>query len=53
MTEIELGPAEGPWDGERLWELVSARGMDRRQFLQLLLAGGAAAGWPRRPYLTA
>ena len=39
--EPELLP-EGP-DLERLWQLASARGMDRRRFLGLLLAGGAAA----------
>lgn len=30
-------------DAGRLWRLASARGMDRRRFLGLLLAGGAAA----------
>ena len=33
-------PAEG---GEPLWAFASARGMGRRQFLQLMLAGGATA----------
>ena len=30
-------------DGESLWEFVSARGMDRRRFLTLMMAGGTAA----------
>ena len=30
-------------DHESLWRLVSARGMERRQFLRLMMAGGAAA----------
>ena len=33
-------PSDG---GEPLWQFASARGMGRRQFLQLMLAGGAAA----------
>ena len=32
-----------PDGGEPLWEFASARGMGRRRFLQLLLAGGTAA----------
>ena len=28
---------------DKLWEYVSARGMDRRQFLRLLVSGGSAA----------
>ena len=28
---------------EKLWEYVSARGMDRRRFLRLLVSGGSAA----------
>ena len=36
-------PATGRWDGESLWEYVSARGMDRRQFLRLMMMGGTAA----------
>ena len=30
-------------DTESLWEFVNARGMERRQFLRLMMAGGAAA----------
>ena len=30
-------------DGESLWDYVRARGMDRRQFLQMMMAGGATA----------
>ena len=30
-------------DRDRLWEFASVRGMDRREFLRLLLAGGASA----------
>ena len=30
-------------DGDALWEFVNARGMDRRRFLKLMVAGGAAA----------
>ncbi len=37
------GPGTGRWDGDSLWEFVSARGMDRRQFLRLMMMGGAAA----------
>lgn len=33
----------GRSDGQSLWELVRSRGMDRRQFLRLMVAGGAAA----------
>ena len=43
MKRSEPRSPEGPWDAEWLFELVIARGMDRRQFLRLLLAGGAAA----------
>ena len=43
MRDSEPRPAEGSWDAERLWEVVSAQGMDRRQFLRLMVAGGAAA----------
>ena len=32
-----------PQGGEPLWAFASARGMGRRQFLQLMLAGGATA----------
>ena len=32
-----------PSSASRLWELASARGMDRRHFLRLMLAGGATA----------
>ena len=31
------------WDADPLWAFVSARGMDRRRFLKLMVAGGAAA----------
>ncbi len=34
---------DGPGDSERLWPLAQSRGMERRRFLQLMLAGGAAA----------
>ena len=30
-------------NGESLWEFVKSQGMDRRQFLRLMMAGGAAA----------
>ena len=43
MRKSEPRPAEERRDVEWLWEVVSAHGMDRRQFLRLLLAGGAAA----------
>ena len=39
----ENGPGTGRWDETSLWEFVSARGMDRRQFLRLMMMGGAAA----------
>ena len=32
-----------PADADPLWAFASGRGMDRRRFLQLMLAGGAAA----------
>ena len=38
-SEIEAGRS----DGESLWEFVKPRGMGRRQFLRLMMAGGAAA----------
>ena len=41
MSKIE--PQGGRPDGETLWAFASARGMGRRQFLRLMLAGGAAA----------
>ncbi len=31
------------WDAGSLWEFARARGMDRRQFLRLLVTGGTAA----------
>ena len=40
-SEPELAAAER--EGQSLWEFVSARGMNRRQFLQLMMAGGASA----------
>ena len=45
MTHNNPEPPRGRWDADResLWEFVSARGMDRRQFLRLMMAGGAAA----------
>ena len=43
MRESEPGPPVARWDEESLWRFVSARGMDRRQFLRLMMAGGAAA----------
>ncbi len=41
MSEPE--PRAGQPDGGPLWAFASARGMGRRQFLRLMLAGGAAA----------
>ena len=43
MSESESEPAVARWDEESLWRFVSARGMDRRQFLRLMMVGGAAA----------
>ena len=43
MKNNEADPATAPLNGESLWEFVSARGMRRRQFLRLMMAGGAAA----------
>ena len=43
MSESEPEPAVARWDEESLWQLVSARGMGRRQFLRLMMVGGAAA----------
>ena len=43
MRERLSEPPAGPKDSEWLWGFASARGMDRRQFLQLMVAGGAAA----------
>ena len=42
-NDPEPAPAHWDGDGESLWELARGRGMDRRRFLQLMLAGGAAA----------
>lgn len=41
----ESGPRRTAQPGSRegLWQLASARGMGRRQFLRLMVAGGAAA----------
>ena len=41
----EVGPGSGTqgWDAASLWEWVSARGMDRRRFLRLMMVGGATA----------
>ncbi len=43
MKEKEPRHSEFQPNREWLWELVRARGMDRRQFLKLMAAGGAAA----------
>ena len=43
MKEKEPRSLELRSYSECLWELVRARGMDRRQFLRLMAAGGAAA----------
>ncbi|MCY4625174.1 MAG: molybdopterin-dependent oxidoreductase [Chloroflexi bacterium] len=43
MTEGESTSAARRGDGEPLWELARSRGIDRRQFLRLMLAGGATA----------
>ena len=43
MKATEPGPTADPRDGEWLWGYASARGMSRRQFLRLMVAGGAAA----------
>ncbi len=43
MNEGDPTPVARRGDGEPLWEFASAHGIDRRQFLRLMLAGGAAA----------
>ena len=43
MSESEPEPAVARWDEESLWRFVSVRGMDRRQFLRLMMVGGTAA----------
>ena len=43
MTEGESASAARRGDGEPLWEFARSRGIDRRQFLRLMLAGGATA----------
>ena len=45
MTAKNPDPSPHPrnYDGDSLWHFVSARGMDRRRFLKLMVAGGAAA----------
>ncbi len=43
MRENEPEPAAGRREGGSLWEFASASGMDRRQFLRLLMVGGATA----------
>ena len=40
-TESGISPPQG--DTASLWRWVSARGMDRRQFLRLMMVGGATA----------
>ena len=39
----EVGSGTQGWDAASLWEWVSARGMDRRRFLRLMMVGGATA----------
>ena len=43
MKEVGPGSATQRRDGASLWEWVSARGMGRRQFLRLMMVGGATA----------
>ncbi len=45
MKEISPEPSADHWrsNGEPLWEFASARGIGRRRFLKLMMAGGAAA----------
>ncbi len=43
MKESGPEPATAHRNGESLWEFARGRGMDRRQFLRLMMAGGAAA----------
>ena len=43
MANGESESSAAQWNEESLWEYVSARGMGRRQFLRLMLAGGTVA----------
>ena len=43
MKNRESDPSSGRRHREWLWEFASARGMSRRQFLRLMIAGGTAA----------
>ena len=43
MNDAESGYSPPQRDATSLWEWVSARGMDRRQFLRLMVVGGATA----------
>ena len=43
MNDAESGYSPTQRDTASLWEWVSARGMDRRQFLRLMVVGGATA----------
>ena len=43
MPDPEHEPVATPTSASSLWEFASARGMGRRHFLRLLLAGGATA----------
>ena len=43
MKESEPESTAARLDGESLWRYVSARGMDRRRFLRLMMVGGATA----------
>ena len=40
---MRRGDAAGRGSEDSLWDFVSGRGMDRRRFLRLMMAGGAAA----------
>ena len=43
MRESDPNSSARWYDAERLWEFADGRGMDRRQFLRLMMAGGVAA----------
>lgn len=43
MKRSDSQAESGLPSGESLWEFVKSQGMDRRQFLRLMVAGGAAA----------
>ena len=43
MKQSDSDGESGRPDGESLWEFVKSKGMGRRQFLRLMMAGGAAA----------